>query len=63
MKKLILSFAVALLCVPTTAQQYIIINNETPILVSDVDKIIYGRAAGIYAYFALVYRFKLLFFS
>ena len=43
MKKLILSFAVALLCVPTTAQQYIIINNETPILVSDVDKITYEQ--------------------
>ena len=43
MKKLILSFAVAVLCVPTTAQQYIIVDNETPILVSDVDKITYEQ--------------------
>ena len=43
MKKLILSFAVAMLCVPATAQQYIIVDNETPILASDVDKITYEQ--------------------
>lgn len=43
MKKLILSFAVAVLCVPAKAQQYIIVGNETPILASDVDKITYEQ--------------------
>ena len=43
MKKLILSFVVAVLCVSVTAQQYIIVDNETPILVSDVDKITYEQ--------------------
>ena len=43
MKKLILSFAVAVLCGPATAQQYIIVDNEMPILASDVDKITYEQ--------------------
>ena len=33
---------IAALCLPATAQQYIIVNDEVPILASDVEKITYG---------------------
>lgn len=43
MKKLLLSVAVAALCTATTAQQYIIVDDEIPVLATDVDKITYEQ--------------------
>ena len=45
MKKLLLPIAVAALCTTTTAQQYIIVNGEMPVLATDVEKISYEEDA------------------
>lgn len=45
MKKLLLSIAIAALCTTATAQQYIIVNGEMPVLASDVKKITYEEDA------------------
>lgn len=42
MKRLISSLAVAVFCITASAQQYIVVNGEVPILASDVEKITYG---------------------
>jgi hypothetical protein len=43
MKKLLCAIAVVALCVPAAAQQYIIVDDELPILASDVDQITYEQ--------------------
>ncbi len=43
MKKLMLSLATAALAVPAAAQQYIVVNGETPVLADDVERITYEQ--------------------
>lgn len=45
MKKLLLPIAVAALCTTATAQQYIVVNGEMPVLATDVEKITYEEDA------------------
>ena len=51
MKKLLFSFAAAILCVPAAAQQYVVVNDELPIPASNVEKITYEQNNEFHACF------------